>query len=99
MHRYKTGYAKGLLYEGAATLLICRYRDTQISLLKGNAVLVMLALKGYQFVSLIFKKIPSPASLKQKKKRSTVFEKFIYYTSMDGFVIKILTRPIVNVTK
>lgn len=101
MNRYKTGYVKGWLYEGAAppaVLLICRYVDIQISLLKGNAVLVMLLLKATSLSLLDFQKSPSPAGLKLKKKvlRSN---KFIYCTPMNGFVIKILTRPIVNITK
>lgn len=73
MNRYKTGYAKGILYKGAAisaVLLICRNTDTQISLLKGNAVLVMLVLRIPVGLSLSLqkKKKKCPASLKQKKK-------------------------------
>jgi len=45
MNRHKTGYAKGLLYEEGVILLVCRYMDTQIWLLKWNRLLVMLVLR------------------------------------------------------
>lgn len=55
MNRQKTGSAKGLLYKRAAILLICRYMDTQISLLKGNGVLAIPVLRLPPWLCLVFK--------------------------------------------